>query len=71
MKRIIKKTLTLAAIMVFGIAALAGCSGSNSGQEDTFAKIEDRGYVIMGLDDTFAPMGFRDTQEIWWALTWT
>ena len=28
--------------------------------EDSFDKIKERGYVIMGLDDTFAPMGFRD-----------
>lgn len=29
---------------------------------NTFEEIEARGYFIVGLDDTFAPMGFRDTQ---------
>lgn len=29
---------------------------------NTWDEIESRGYVIVGLDDTFAPMGFRDNQ---------
>ena len=28
---------------------------------NTWDEIEERGYFIVGLDDTFAPMGFRDT----------
>ena len=27
---------------------------------NTWAEIEERGYFIVGLDDTFAPMGFKD-----------
>lgn len=34
---------------------LTGCQ-----KEMDLDYIEDRGYVVMGLDDTFAPMGFRD-----------
>ncbi|HHX24256.1 MAG: amino acid ABC transporter substrate-binding protein [Tepidanaerobacteraceae bacterium] len=30
------------------------------GQEDSFDAIMEKGQIIMGLDDTFAPMGFRD-----------
>ncbi|HZK56818.1 MAG TPA: amino acid ABC transporter substrate-binding protein [Clostridia bacterium] len=29
----------------------------------TLDEIKERGYIIMGLDDTFAPMGFRDKQS--------
>ncbi|NLK90735.1 MAG: amino acid ABC transporter substrate-binding protein [Clostridiales bacterium] len=29
----------------------------------TLDEIKERGYIIMGLDDTFAPMGFRDKQN--------
>ncbi len=28
--------------------------------DDSFKKIQDKGYFIMGLDDSFPPMGFRD-----------
>ena len=29
---------------------------------NTLSDIQERGYFIVGLDDTFAPMGFRDTE---------
>lgn len=49
----------------FSIAALAlsGCSKTKTADEglvDTWPDIESKGEVVMGLDDTFAPMGFRD-----------
>ncbi|MCF6460393.1 amino acid ABC transporter substrate-binding protein [Clostridium sp. Cult3] len=28
--------------------------------EDSYERLEEKGYIVMGLDDTFAPMGFRD-----------
>src|SRR3989339_465985 len=40
-------------------AALAACQ---EGVPQTIQDLEDRGYFIVGLDDTFAPMGFRDTE---------
>lgn len=50
-----KKMLTLT-IAVFMIFTLAAC-----GEEDTrnsLEKIQDEGVLVMGLDATFAPMGF-------------
>jgi polar amino acid transport system substrate-binding protein len=44
-------------LMFVTIFPLIGCT---SGPINTWEKIEERGYVIVGLDDTFAPMGFRD-----------
>ena len=51
-----KKKLLCAAmimIMVLGTLVMTGCGGSSdkSAVKDT---------LVVGLDDTFAPMGFRD-----------
>ncbi|ULO06723.1 amino acid ABC transporter substrate-binding protein [Paenibacillus sp. 19GGS1-52] len=43
-----KKKGLLILILVVVIAALAGCSGGNDGK------------LVIGIDDKFAPMGFRD-----------
>lgn len=62
-----KKKLLLVAMMLMLVVssfALTGCGGSDdsdSASEDTsWTYIEDKGELIVGLDDTFAPMGFRD-----------
>lgn len=36
---------------------LVGCQSDTL---NTWDEVEERGYFIVGLDDTFAPMGFRD-----------
>ena len=46
--------ISVAAVMIFTMLAFAGCGSSDS--EDTASK----DTIIIGLDDTFAPMGFRD-----------
>ena len=68
-----KKFLAMAACLLLALACLAGCSsdekqggaagttGNNDQQELTgWAYIENKGELIVGLDDAFAPMGFRD-----------
>ncbi len=68
-----KKFLAMAACLLLAMACLAGCSsdekqggaagttGNNDQQELTgWAYIENKGELIVGLDDAFAPMGFRD-----------
>lgn len=73
MRRNIKSLILVILILALGAASLAGCSNLSSNQasnqtsnqepaklEDSFEKIKEKGQVIMGLDDTFAPMGFRD-----------
>lgn len=52
------KKLLLLGIAILGVFGLAACG--NEGMPQTLKDIEDRGYMIVGLDDTFAPMGFRD-----------
>ncbi len=53
MKKIIIFFLSLMATII-----LSSCSANNV--INTWDEIEERGYFIVGLDDTFAPMGFRD-----------
>ena len=54
-------SILLIFVMMLGLVALTGCGGENTDEELTgWAYIEDKGELIIGLDDTFAPMGFRD-----------
>lgn len=60
--------ILLALTMVLGTMFMAGCSqdnGAPEGEGDApaltdWAYVEDKGELVIGLDDTFAPMGFRD-----------
>lgn len=59
-----KKLLLLAAVLVLVISsfALTGCGEKEeTAAEDTsWTYIQDKGELVVGLDDAFAPMGFRD-----------
>lgn len=57
MKRIIAVLLTL--VMCAGV--LSGCG--NKSDKKGWAYVEEKGKLIVGLDDTFAPMGFRDEKN--------
>lgn len=46
----------LALVAVLGL--LAGCS--KGGSANSLKYIQDKGTIVMGLDDSFPPMGFRD-----------
>mgnify|MGYP000874906611 FL=1 len=52
MKKII---LSLSIILTI---VLSACGEKE--EVDSLQKVMDQGYIILGLDDTFAPMGFRD-----------
>ncbi|GJM84278.1 hypothetical protein HMSSN139_67740 [Paenibacillus sp. HMSSN-139] len=47
-----KKMAMLGLVMALVLTMLAGCSGSGSGKDDN--------KLVIGIDDKFAPMGFRD-----------
>ncbi len=59
-----KKLLVLLSVMVLliGTFAMTGCGGSEeaTAEDNSWAYIEEKGNLVVGLDDTFAPMGFRD-----------
>ena len=52
MKRVMALVVALSSIV-------SGC-GTKDKAIDAWSKIEERGSIILGLDDTFVPMGFRD-----------
>ena len=69
MKRLIALMMTL----VMGMACLTGCgdtststssngsaSGAAVGEDDSLQYVLDKGTFVLGLDDNFPPMGFRD-----------
>jgi len=61
-----KKIFVFLSLLAFFSLTLAGCGNSQKSvaQEanttDTWSHIKKRGRVIIGLDDTFVPMGFRE-----------
>ena len=59
MKKFIYLMTTI--VLVAGMALLSGCGSSEEATD--YAYIEDKGTLTVGLDDTFAPMGFRDKDD--------
>ena len=59
MKKFIYLMTTIA--LVAGMALLSGCGSSKEATD--YAYIKDKGTLTVGLDDTFAPMGFRDKDD--------
>ena len=47
-----------------GMLLMSGCAAKTPAPEtssdESWTKIKDKGYFVMGLDDAFPPMGFRD-----------
>lgn len=61
-----KRFATLFLSAVLGLTVLSGCVTNNTFTETEktdWAYIEDRKQLVVGLDDTFAPMGFRDSDN--------
>ncbi|HHW46134.1 MAG TPA: amino acid ABC transporter substrate-binding protein [Clostridiales bacterium] len=65
-----KKILALIMCLIFGVG-LVGCntgsttsqtSQNNSNELTGWEYIKSKGTLVVGLDDTFAPMGFRDSE---------
>jgi polar amino acid transport system substrate-binding protein len=63
----LRRRLALIMVLCLAMGLFIGCGQSDSegtpqpGDADTsWQEIQDKGYFIMGLDDAFPPMGFRD-----------
>ncbi|HHV12920.1 MAG TPA: amino acid ABC transporter substrate-binding protein [Clostridiales bacterium] len=56
MKRKLISVLMIAILMI----SLAGCQKEKGAGDESLKYITDKGTLVLGLDDTFAPMGFRD-----------
>ncbi|GEL15818.1 amino acid ABC transporter substrate-binding protein [Pediococcus cellicola] len=61
MKKKIRFVLLLAAICLVMLPSLSGCENATTraNKTDYWGTIKKRGTVIVGLDDSFVPMGFR------------
>ena len=62
-----KKIIALLMAAVLGAGALAGCGteptakeGDSAAADTSLEDIKAKGYFVLGLDATFAPMGFTD-----------
>ena len=44
-------------VILLGLAILSGCGQKKT---DSFETMKEKGEIIVGLDDTFVPMGFRN-----------
>lgn len=55
-----KKTMANIILGLGFTVLLAGCS-TNETRTDSYDQINEEGKMVVGLDDTFAPMGFRDS----------
>ena len=57
------KKITALLLAVLMVAALCvGCGDKNEANDDSWTKVETAGKFILGLDDSFPPMGYRDTE---------
>ncbi len=59
-----KKRLISLAMVALMIISLAACKKEDNGEDNSLKYIQDRGKLILGLDDSFPPMGFSKDGEI-------
>jgi len=62
MKKRLLSLLLLGLVLVGLTTTLSGCENvtTRADTQDTWTKIKKRGTVVVGLDDSFVPMGFRE-----------
>lgn len=55
-----KKILTLIAIALICSTSIFASGNKETKADESLIKIEEKGVFVLGLDDAFPPMGFRD-----------
>lgn len=58
MKKRVLGIVLMFIVVVSGV--LSGCTKKTVNKAGLSLEIDKRGYVVIGLDDTFVPMGFKD-----------
>lgn len=60
-----KKKSRIGICLFFALCLLGGCSNSKLRAEkvDNWARIKHHGMVVVGLDDSFVPMDFRQKTD--------
>ena len=55
------KKLVVCMMMTFLALCIAGCAGKNKDSDDlSLQKVLDSGQLVLGLDENYPPMGYRD-----------
>ena len=52
-------TLLLAVLTLLSVLGFTGCKQENT-KDESLQKVLDKGSFVLGLDDSFPPMGYRD-----------
>lgn len=60
MNKNFRKTIIVVFTLILAIFSFTGCTKKEETKEDSYSKLEEKRLVVVGLDDTFAPMGFRN-----------
>lgn len=55
-----KKILALLLTAACAAGVLSGCANSKTSGDESLKKVKDSGKLILGLDDSFEPMGYRN-----------
>lgn len=60
-----RKSILIFMVIMLMSMVLVGCGGGGEGEEaattdESWAKIKDKGELVLGMDEAFPPMGFRD-----------
>jgi polar amino acid transport system substrate-binding protein len=58
-----KKRLFSIIMITILMVTLLGCQKESSSGDDSLKYITDKGTFVLGLDDSFPPMGFRDDND--------
>ena len=54
-------SFTLILTLIAGVFLFTGCEKvEKDGKDNSFKAIKDKGEMVIGVDDEFAPMGFKD-----------
>ena len=54
------KSVKIILSIIISMIIFIGCSEKKSSVDNSLQKVKDAKKLVLGLDDTFAPMGFRD-----------
>jgi polar amino acid transport system substrate-binding protein len=55
-----RKIISLFLSAVICVAAFAGCGKASSAADESLKKVKEKGELVLGLDDSFPPMGYRN-----------
>lgn len=58
-----RKIFILLLAALFMLVTFAGCGQNSSAGDQSLKYIKEKGKLILGLDDAFPPMGFRDADN--------